>query len=85
MATEVFRLIPKEIVDRVNYYARKARIEGLTDDEKLEQKQAREAYLEMIRGQVRTMLDNMGTAEHTHQHSDDCDCGCHGKDNQKSH
>ncbi|MGE5654537.1 MAG: DUF896 domain-containing protein [Bacillota bacterium] len=67
-------MIPQEIIDRVNYYARKARAEGLTEAEKLEQKKAREEYLALIRAQVKSVLDNMKPPE---QHPDGCQCGAH--------
>ncbi len=67
-------VIPQEIIDRVNFYARKARAEGLTEVEKTEQKKAREQYLALVRAQVRSVLDNMKPSE---PHPKGCQCGHH--------
>lgn len=52
-------MITKELIARINELSRKQRSEGLTDEEKKEQKNLREIYLEGIRGQMRQMLDNI--------------------------
>lgn len=75
-------LIPQEIIDRVNFYARKARAEGLTEDERAEQKKAREAYLALVRAQVRSTLDNMKPPE---QHPEGCQCGHHHQGKHHHH
>lgn len=45
-------------VDRINYLARKSKTEGLTDEEKAEQKVLREEYIEAYRRSLRGLLDN---------------------------
>ena len=52
-------MITKELIARINELSRKQRSEGLTEEEKKEQKNLREIYLEGIRGQMRQMLDNI--------------------------
>ena len=52
-------MITKELIARINELSRKQRSVGLTDEEKQEQKNLREIYLEGIRGQMRQMLDNI--------------------------
>jgi len=42
-------MVTKEEIARINELANKAKSEGLTDDEKQEQKQLREKYLDNIR------------------------------------
>ncbi len=43
-------------VKRINYLAKKAREEGLTEEEKLEQQQLRRAYLDAIRANLESQL-----------------------------
>ena len=45
-------------VDRINYLARKSKTEGLTEEEKAEQKVLREEYIEAYRRSLRGLLDN---------------------------
>ena len=52
-------MITKELIARINELSRKQRSVGLNDEEKQEQKNLREIYLEGIRGQMRQMLDNI--------------------------
>lgn len=52
-------MITKELIARINELSRKQRSTGLTEEEKKEQKNLREIYLEGIRGQMRQMLDNI--------------------------
>lgn len=53
-------------LDRINQLAKKQREDGLTNEEKIEQGQLREEYLQQIRGQVlntfsgMTVLDPLG-------------------------
>ncbi|KGX86685.1 DUF896 domain-containing protein [Pontibacillus litoralis] len=46
-------------LDRINELAKIQREKGLTEDEKIEQKQLREAYLKQIRGQVIHSISNL--------------------------
>lgn len=82
-------MITKELVDRINYLARKQRDGGLTEEEKKEQKELREIYLKNIRSQVVEALDSAGFkpkkkpdgacgCEHCapeEEHGDSCGCG----------
>lgn len=52
-------MITPELIARINELSRKQRSVGLNEDEKKEQKNLREIYLEGIRGQMRQMLDNI--------------------------
>ncbi len=52
-------MITPELIARINELSRKQRSVGLSDEEKKEQKNLREMYLEGIRGQMRQMLDNI--------------------------
>lgn len=53
-------MITKELVDRINFLARKHRDGGLTEKEKIEQKDLREIYLKHIRTQVAWALEEAG-------------------------
>ncbi|MGN0479233.1 MAG: DUF896 domain-containing protein [Hominenteromicrobium sp.] len=46
-------------IDRINFLARKAKAEGLTDAEKAEQKALRAEYIDAYRRSLRAQLDNM--------------------------
>ena len=48
----------KEKIDRINYLAKKSKTEGLTDEEKTEQKALREEYIAGFRANLRGILDN---------------------------
>ncbi|SHK84272.1 Uncharacterized protein YnzC, UPF0291/DUF896 family [Selenomonas ruminantium] len=52
-------MITPELIARINELSRKQRSVGLNEEEKKEQKNLREIYLEGIRGQMRQMLDNI--------------------------
>lgn len=45
-------------LDRINELARKAKADGLTDEEKLEQKALREEYIKEFRASMRGILNN---------------------------
>ena len=51
--------ITKELVDRINVLARKSKSEGLTSEEKVEQKLLRERYLKAFRENFRAQLENI--------------------------
>ena len=51
-------MISKELIDQINYYAKKAKVEGLTDDEKKEQQRLRQEYLKLFRKRFKKQLDN---------------------------
>lgn len=46
-------------MDRINVLARKSKSEGLTPEEKKEQKSLREAYLKVFRKSFRQRLENI--------------------------
>lgn len=46
-------------IDRINALARKAKAEGLTDAEKVEQQTLRAEYIAAYRRSLRAQLDNM--------------------------
>lgn len=50
-------MLEKERLDRINALARKSKAEGLSEDEKEEQKKLREEYLENFRKSFRAQLD----------------------------
>ena len=45
-------------IDRINALARKAKAEGLTEEEKAEQAILRKEYIESYRASLRSILDN---------------------------
>jgi uncharacterized protein YnzC (UPF0291/DUF896 family) len=56
-------MITKEMIERINFLARKSRAEGLTEEERLEQKELRQKYLDCIKGQVKQQLDSIQFVE----------------------
>ena len=48
----------KELIDRINYLARKSKAEGLTEEEKTEQAALRAAYIAEFRAGLRGTLEN---------------------------
>ncbi|MBQ9742209.1 MAG: DUF896 domain-containing protein [Ruminococcus sp.] len=53
----------KQMIDRINELARKKRTEGLNDAESREQKALYKRYLDEIRGQFSSTLDNVSIKE----------------------
>ncbi|MCG8403284.1 MAG: DUF896 domain-containing protein [Firmicutes bacterium] len=66
-------MITRELVQKINYLARKERYEGLTVDEKEEQQKLRRQYIDGIRKQVVDALESAGYAK---KHDSGCSCGC---------
>jgi uncharacterized protein YnzC (UPF0291/DUF896 family) len=52
-------MVSKEKIDRINYLARKSKVEPLTEKEKLEQKNLRKEYLENFRRNFKMQLENI--------------------------
>lgn len=49
----------EKMIDRINELARKSKAEGLTEAERTEQAELRRAYIEAVRTNLRTQLDNI--------------------------
>jgi len=64
-------MITKELLERINYLARKDRYEGLTAEEKEEQQKLRRQYLDGIKKQVVDALEGAG---YTRKHKNSCGC-----------
>jgi uncharacterized protein YnzC (UPF0291/DUF896 family) len=60
-----------ELLNRINYLARKERYEGLTAGEKEEQQKLRRRYLDGIRMQIEDALEGAG-----YRKKHDTRCGC---------
>ena len=50
-------------IERINYLAKKAKTEGLTEEEKAEQTKLRRAYIDSVLGNLRGQLDNTYTVD----------------------
>lgn len=50
-------------INRINELARKAKAEGLTDEEKMEQKVLRQEYINAIRMNLKSQLDHIDIEE----------------------
>jgi len=71
-------MITKELIERINYLAKKKRETGLTPEEEQEQSQVRRQYLDGIKDQFRPMLEGLKegtTKEIPNNHEDNCRCG----------
>lgn len=51
-------MITQEIIDRINFLARKSKSEGLTSEEALEQKKLRAEYVAAFRQSLETQLES---------------------------
>lgn len=70
-------MITSEMINRINELARKQRSVGLSPEEKDEQAKLRQQYVEYIKNQVRTSLEQVkksGSACSAHPHGN---CNCH--------
>lgn len=76
-------MITKELVDRINFLAKKQRDGGLNEEEKREQKYLREIYIQNIRSQVKDALESAGFKPGK-KHPGSCGCGdCGGEEKVK--
>ena len=50
-------------IERINELARKAKAEGLTPEEKAEQQRLRKEYIEAVKMNLRSQLDNINIQE----------------------
>lgn len=46
-------------IERINFLAKKAKTEGLTDEEKVEQAKLRREYIDSVTGNLRAQLENV--------------------------
>ena len=53
----------EEKIKRINELYHKSQGEGLTDEEKVEQKRLRQEYVESVRNNLRSQLDNINIQE----------------------
>lgn len=61
-------MITKEMIDRINFLYHKSQTEGLTEEEKEEQKRLRQEYVKEIRERVKRELDSIKYAENSCEH-----------------
>lgn len=52
-------MLSKDKIDRINFLARKSKLENLTDEEIKEQKLLRDEYISNLRKTVKGHLDNI--------------------------
>lgn len=64
-------------IERINELAKKQRETGLTVPEKEEQAKLRRQYIDHIKAQVRTQLDQAVAAQQGHVHGPNCSCHHH--------
>ena len=50
-------------IERINFLAKKAKTEGLTEEEKKEQARLRREYIDSVVGNLRAQLDNTYTVD----------------------
>ncbi len=50
-------------IERINFLAKKAKTEGLTEEEKKEQAALRREYIDSVLGNMRSQLDNAYTLD----------------------
>ena len=55
-------------IDRINFLAKKAREEGLTEEEKQEQARLRKEYVASVVGNLRSQLDNTYIIDENGEH-----------------
>lgn len=69
-------MITRELVEKINALWHKQNTVGLTDEEKEEQRLARQQYIDGIKSQVRNMLETIKNPENEKEvsHSHNCSC-----------
>ncbi len=65
----------KKTIERINQLYHKSQAEGLTDEEKIEQKRLRERYLEAVKGNLKQQLESI-RIEKPQKHSCNHSCCC---------
>ncbi len=58
-----FKMVTQKDIDRINELARKSKAEGLTDEEKAEQKALRVKYIEGFKASLIGQLDSITVVE----------------------
>lgn len=76
-------MVTKEMINRINELYKKQKNEGLTEEEKEEQKKLRSEYINSFKENLRGQLENIEVVspeeyekrmkEHKHEHN----CNCH--------
>lgn len=66
-------MITKELIERINYLAKKKKNQGLSEEELQEQQRLRRTYLDAIKKQVVDVLEAEKPAP-----DNSCSCGCGG-------
>jgi uncharacterized protein YnzC (UPF0291/DUF896 family) len=56
-------MITEEMIARINVLAKKAKTEGLTEEEKVEQQELRRAYIDSFKKNLRSQLNNIDVQE----------------------
>lgn len=77
-------MITKELIERINYLARKSRETGLTEDELSEQAMVRRQYLDAIKARVQDTLDHTKIVREGSENTS-CTCGCHHGPDEHCH
>jgi len=78
-------MISKELIERINFLARKSRAEGLTAEEKDEQVMVRKQYVDAIKIRVKDTLENTRIIKDTSEAESSC-CESHqGTCNHEQH
>ena len=49
----------EEVIERINFLYKKSQEEGLTDEEKIEQKELRQRYIDNVKRNFRAQLDTI--------------------------
>lgn len=71
-------MITKEEIDRINSLYKKSKIDKLNDEEKLEQQRLRQKYIDSIKLQVKSQLENVKIQKNTNDgHNENCKCHNH--------
>lgn len=61
-------MITREMIKRINFLYHKSQTEGLTEEEKEEQKRLRQEYVKEIKERVRRELENIRCANNSCEH-----------------
>lgn len=52
-------MLPDNLLDRINELAHKDKVDGLSEEEKTEQKELRKEYIKMFRSQFKSQLSTL--------------------------